>query len=466
MGTGDQPKPPQAPNQKLLRVDEELRGGEVTSSSTAVASTKAKAKRMRPKTTRAIDKSTPPAAGSRGRPQAFDGVLVDSPRRPPRQPTVAPASLLSPTITHNDRGKREREHRSVDQDSEAAEVDQGLQDAGVEGEHAYSGKGSDEDGFPDDQFEEPPDSEEERIRLLGIGRAERAFTPAEHGEISSNTYSRALGEALKELTPEPTHRHSRVPSPASEGTEDSFEPSTSSEEYMSGLKDALSAETDAKQRARLEQERATKLKAREDKARQYADEQAQWRQATKGKGREVEDGDDKEGEMPKPMVTRLTKAQTEAVKQLAEEERERFGQLARKMQVPVELVLEVAHRQTGKSRGGPWNDWLRLYAAEHPEHGVSCISRPYRTVLITHPGLNAHELSELYSKEKMEACNNGKDGFEEWGNNNTLRLEELEGKLNRRTFSGSSRSSIVTKTGKRCGETVSLLCFSWASMWG
>jgi hypothetical protein len=83
--------------------------------------------------------------------------------------------------------------------------------------------------------------------------------------------------------------------------------------------------------------------------------------------------------------------------------------------------------------------------------------------------LKLSELSDLYSKEKREACNKGKDskeGYDEWVNNNGLRLEELEGKLNRRMFTGSSRASIVTKTGKLCGETVSLLLSSRASIPG
>lgn len=356
-----------APNLKLPPINEQFHE-EATSTSTTVS----RPKRVEPKTIETIDASTLPAANPHGRRAlAFDGVLVDSPQRPPRKGTVAPASPPSPTIPRNRQG---REQRSMDQDSEAAEVAKGLQDAEAQGQQGYSDEGSDGDQFPEDQFLEPPDSEDERATLRKIVTKQRASEhPAEHGELSS-IYSRALGEALKELTPEPTQDHSRAPSRASEATKDSFEHSTSSEEYLSGLNDALSAETDGKQRAQLERERATKLKAREEKAQQYAEEQAQWRQATKGKGREM--GNDGEGEMPKPVVTRLTKAQTERIKQMAEEERERFGQLAREMRVPVELVLEAAHRQTAKSRGGPWNDWLRLYAAKHPDHGE--LSTPRR----------------------------------------------------------------------------------------
>jgi iron-sulfur cluster repair protein YtfE (RIC family) len=71
-------------------------------------------------------------------------------------------------------------------------------------------------------------------------------------------------------------------------------------------------------------------------------------------------------------------------------------------------------------------------------------------------GLKLPELAEIYNKEKIKACGKGKEAFDEWVNNNGLQLEELEGKINRRMFNGSSRASIVTKTGKLCGETVSL----------
>lgn len=354
-------KRPRAPKQNPAPI-EGLHEGEATSGSTAVT----QSKYFRPKTYKTADVTSLPAPEHHGRPITFDGVLMDSPQRP-RPPTIAPGSPPSP-----------REPRSVDRDSEAAEVAKGLQDTRAEDGHAYGGEGSDEDEFPDGHFEEPPDSEDERLRLLGVGQA---GTLAEPGEISS-TYSRALGEALRELRPEPAGDHSRAPSPASEATNDSFGQSTSSEEYMSGLNDALSKETDARRRARLEHERDAMLKTKEEKARQYAEEQAQWRRATKGKGKEM--GEDDDGEIPKPVVTKLTKAQMERVKQLAEDERERFGLLAREMRVPVELILEVAHRQTAKSRGGPWNDWLRLYSAEHPDHGKLSTPRLLHCTMTNH----------------------------------------------------------------------------------
>ena len=142
------------------------------------------------------------------------------------------------------------------------------------------------------------------------------------------------------------------------------------EEYLTGLEGALALETDPTERARLLSERGDHLKARKDNADKYAVEQAEWRRANKGKGKESED--DGEG-LPMPVVTKLTKSQTERVKQLAEEERDRFGDLAREMRVPVELVLQTAHAQTAKSRGGPWNDFCRLYSAEHLNHGKSCM---------------------------------------------------------------------------------------------
>ncbi|KAF9504165.1 hypothetical protein BS47DRAFT_1368990 [Hydnum rufescens UP504] len=145
---------------------------------------------------------------------------------------------------------------------------------------------------------------------------------------------------------------------------------------MSGLEEAMNNERNPKDLARLEAERAMRLEARQARAAELAEEHAEWRRRTKGKGKETEveaDDEAKEEEFDeahtKPLVSRLTKSQTERVKQQAEEERERYAALAQEMQVPTELVLQTAHAQTGKSRGGPWNDFTRLYSAENPDHG-------------------------------------------------------------------------------------------------
>ena len=106
--------------------------------------------------------------------EEFDGVLLDSPSRPAGR---APAT---------------RANHSMDRDSEAAEVAKGLQEPGVEGD----GEG-DEDKFPPDQFEEPPDSDEECKRMLGSGGAPTMSETEVDGEQLVSSYSKALGSLVQ-----------------------------------------------------------------------------------------------------------------------------------------------------------------------------------------------------------------------------------------------------------------------------
>ncbi|KAF9503197.1 hypothetical protein BS47DRAFT_1369720 [Hydnum rufescens UP504] len=267
-------------------------------------------------------------------------------------------------------------------DSEAAEVAKGLEGLGDEGE--------DFSGFPADQFEEPPDSEEEQRRLLGLHTASetQAFGP----NAWHKAYSKDPGEASKD-TEAPS-------SSESDGVVPSFADSTTDGEYISGLEEVMNNERNLRDLARLEAERA------------------------KGKGKEAEVEVDDEAEEKelgvahmKPLVSRLTKSQMEHVKHQAEEEREWYAALAQEMQVPAELVLQTAHAQTGKSHGGPWNDFTWLYSAENPDHG-----EPFELEIFWLLGL-------LPTASK-----------------------EIQARVNRKMFSGSSRASVLKKLGKDLSE--------------
>ncbi|KAF9504393.1 hypothetical protein BS47DRAFT_1368835 [Hydnum rufescens UP504] len=103
--------------------------------------------------------------------------------------------------------------------------------------------------FPADQFEEPPDSEEEQRRLLGLPTASET---EEFGPNAGHTaYSKNPGEALEDAEA-PSSSDCVVPS---------FDDSSSEGEYMSGLEEAMNNERNPKDLARLEAKRAVRLEA-------------------------------------------------------------------------------------------------------------------------------------------------------------------------------------------------------------
>ncbi|KAF9504160.1 hypothetical protein BS47DRAFT_1368985, partial [Hydnum rufescens UP504] len=115
-----------------------------------------------------------------------------------------------------------------------------------------------------------------------------------------------------------------------------FGPNALHKAYSKGpgeaLKDAGAPSSSKSNRMRAE--RAMRLEARQARAAELAEEHAEWRRQTKGKGKETEVEADDEAEEEefdeahtKPLVSRLTKSQTECVKQQAEEERERYAAL-------------------------------------------------------------------------------------------------------------------------------------------
>ncbi|KAF9512962.1 hypothetical protein BS47DRAFT_1393706 [Hydnum rufescens UP504] len=296
-------------------------------------------------------------------PARFDGVVLESPARP-SLPTLLgdiPSSSI-PDMPRIPKG-----------DSEAAEVAEGLEGLGDEGE--------DFSRFPADQFKEPLDSEEEQRRLLAppTGSETEAFNP----DVRHKAYSEDPGKASKDT---------EVPSSSeSNGVVLSFEDSTTDGEYISGLEEAMNNERNPRDLARLEAERAARLEA--------------WQARAKGKEAEAEaDNEAEEEELEKPQ---------------AEEERERYAALAQEMQVPAELVLQTAHAQTGKLRGGlgmilPGCTLQRILTM------VSLLKRrSFGPILNTDgfKGLAAVELSEIYRIEKAKASKEGKEGYKTWAKN-------------------------------------------------
>ncbi|KAF9509268.1 hypothetical protein BS47DRAFT_1365381 [Hydnum rufescens UP504] len=190
---------------------------------------------------------------------------------------------------------------------------------------------------------------------------------------------------------------------------------------MSGLEEAMNNERNPKDLARLEAERAMRLEARQARAAEMAEEHTE-----KGKETEVEADDEaKEEEFDeahtKPLVSRLTKSQTKCVKQQAEEERERYAALAHEMQVPTELVLQTAHA---------------------PNREI--IAEGLGTIL---PGSTLQRILTM-----AKASKEGKEGYKMWARNISIQLEEIEAKVNWKTFSGSSRAPILKKLGKDLSE--------------
>ncbi|KAF9518052.1 hypothetical protein BS47DRAFT_1359099 [Hydnum rufescens UP504] len=199
--------------------------------------------------------------------------------------------------------KQEEGEARIQQDPEAAEVAEGLEGLGDEGDSFSE--------FPAEQFEEPPGSEEQR-GLLGLPTVSETevFGP----NALHKAYSKGLGEALKDTgAPSSSESDHMVPS---------FEDSTTEGEYMSGLEEVMNNERNPKDLARLEAERAMRLESWQARAAELAEEHAEWHCQTKGKGKEtvVEADDEAEEEEfdeahTKPLVSRLTKSQTEHVKQ-------------------------------------------------------------------------------------------------------------------------------------------------------
>jgi hypothetical protein len=125
------------------------------------------------------------------------------------------------------------------QDSEAAEVAEGLEGPGDEGE--------DFSEFPADQFKEPLDYEEEQRRLLGLPTASETevFGPNSQHEA----YSKDPGEASKDT---------EAPSSLdSDGVVPSFKDSTTDGGYISGLEEAMNNKRNPRDLARLEAERGS-----------------------------------------------------------------------------------------------------------------------------------------------------------------------------------------------------------------
>ncbi|KAF9508552.1 hypothetical protein BS47DRAFT_1365878 [Hydnum rufescens UP504] len=139
-------------------------------------------------------------------------------------------------------------------------------------------------------------------------------------------------------------------------------------------------------------------------APKLAEEQAEWCCQTKGKGKETEaevDNEADEEELDeahmKPLVSRLTKSQMECVKQQVEEERGQYATLAQEM--------------------------------------------------FDHSGAIGDP-----SKREGEASREGKEGYKTWAKNISIQLEEIEAKVNQKTFLGSSRVSALKKLGKDLSE--------------
>lgn len=219
---------------------------------------------------------TPKALMRDSRPASFVGVLINSPSKPQTQSSGAIAELQPP---HPGRSKR-----SADLDSEAAQVANELHNAQSEPE---------EGDFSPGQFEEPPDSDEERRQLLGPKESQTTSETEADGGATNTLFAEALGHALR-----PTN----APSVANSDT--SFDDSTS-DEFLGGIDEALMEEDDEEERKGLEEARGKGLDSKRAKARQLAKEQADWRKSEKGKGKEIDDG------LPKAQVSKLSKSQVQ-----------------------------------------------------------------------------------------------------------------------------------------------------------
>ncbi|KAF9509672.1 hypothetical protein BS47DRAFT_1365133 [Hydnum rufescens UP504] len=239
--------------------------------------------------------------------------------------------------------------------------------------------------------------------------ADQFNEPLDSEEEQRRLLALPTGLETKAFNPDVRHKaYSEDPGKASKDTEVpsssesngvvlSFEDSTTDGEYISGLEEAMNNERNPRDLARLEAERAVRLEARQARAVELAKEQAECHRCAKGKGKEAEaEADD-------------------------EAEEEELG-------------------EARKSHGGPWNDFTRLYSAENPDHGLATV-----------------ELSEIYRKEKVKASKEGKEGYKTWAKNISIRLEEIEAKVNWKTFSGSSRASVLKKLGKDLSEKMVLL---------
>ncbi|KAF9503403.1 hypothetical protein BS47DRAFT_1369555 [Hydnum rufescens UP504] len=113
------------------------------------------------------------------------------------------------------------------------------------------------------------------------------------------------------------------------------------------------------------------------RAVELAEEQAEWRRRAKGKGKEAEAEADDEAE---------------------EESWEKPSALNSRQRKKENDMRALAQGDAGKSCGGPWNDFTRLYSAENPDHGLATV-----------------ELSEIYRKEKVKASKEGKEGYKNMG---------------------------------------------------
>ncbi|KAF9508758.1 hypothetical protein BS47DRAFT_1365749 [Hydnum rufescens UP504] len=270
----------------------------------------------------ASDSTVRPTSDSTVRPALDSAATCRSNRSKLKEEALHVQPKRQPILCRPLRSRKQEEGEArIQQDPEAAEVAKGLEGLGDEGDGFSK--------FPADQFEEPPGSEEEQRGLLGLPTVSEteAFGP----NALHKAYSKGPGEALKDTgAPSSSESNCMVPS---------FEDSTTDGEYMSGLEEAMNNERNPKDLARLEAERVMRLEAWQARAAELAEEHAVWHHRTKGKGKETEVEVDDEAEEEefdeahtKPLVSRLTKSQTEHVKQQVEEERERYAALAQEMQ--------------------------------------------------------------------------------------------------------------------------------------
>ncbi|KAF9504188.1 hypothetical protein BS47DRAFT_1368968 [Hydnum rufescens UP504] len=288
--------------------------------------------------------------------------------------------------------------------------------------------------FPADQFDESDDTTagQELLNRATMRSHLPSHTPTPQNSRRSTlltqpgdfhniddvgSFGDALNNALGAASPQ-AHTPSRSLSP-SPSASPSFEDSSSNEDYMDALTDAISTtaadENKYEALVALKKNLLQKKRARHvDDSRAYREWRASQAAIRKGKGKE---GDTN----PPPRRRVITKKDKEFLKSRMEQHTQEWTEIAGELGIETEDVLQYVSQ--------------RLYGAENPGHGLS-----------------SKELSALYSKEKAKVASEGKEQLEEWYATNKDRLEKLESDVVWTSMSSTTRTNMMAKEARDLSE--------------